>query len=139
MAALSDYLRDIINNYLFRDGTFNKPSELAICLSTDTVTASDTGAVATEVADGVGYSRQVLGPADADWSASNYGITNNQGKLSFGTASANWGTVKYVFITDSSTYGEGNLLMYGPLTINRDVYTNDTFEINISDLKFELD
>jgi hypothetical protein len=29
--------------------------------------------------------------------------------------------------------------MYGPLTINRDVYTNDTFEINISDLKFELD
>ncbi|MAX37940.1 MAG: hypothetical protein CME33_15400 [Gimesia sp.] len=71
MAAFSDYLENKVINILFRDGTFDRPTEIAIGLSTELLSDDDAGNVATKVASGVGYSLQVLGPDNDDWADSN--------------------------------------------------------------------
>ena len=132
--AFSNYLENLILDFLLRDGEFTKPDTIAIGLVT---TLADDAGNYTEVATSIGYERQTLSTAD-DWAALSNGTTSNETKLTFGPATDDWGNVKGFIITDSATHDAGNLLIHGALNNNRDVFTDDTFEVNLNHLEIVL-
>lgn len=139
---ISNYLESGILNHLFRTGTFSKPATLAIALCSGAPT--DTGLAGNELASAGAYARQLLGPADANWSfvsqgAGGSGTTSNLSTITFPQATANWGTITHVAIMDSGVYGAGNMLMYDRLVASRTINTNDTFTFAIGDLAGFLD
>ena len=140
MAAASDFLEAEILKHIFRTGSFTKPTVLAIALCTAAPVDADTGALTSkEVANAGAYARQTLNPLDANWTAPGVGgLTDNASAITFPVATANWGTVTHVAITDSATYGAGNLLLHGALTTSKVVNTGDTFKFNIGDLDITL-
>src|SRR3990172_598736 len=140
MAAASDFLEAEILKHIFRTGSFTKPTVLAISLCTAAPVDADTGALTSkEVANAGAYARQTLNPLDANWTAPGVGgLTDNASAITFPVATANWGTVTHVAITDSATYGAGNLLLHGALTTSKVVNTGDTFKFNIGDLDITL-
>jgi len=142
MAAMSDYLRGQVLTHIFRDGTFSKPTTLAIALLTTAADANDTGEFSTstgnEVPNSGSYARQTLDPDDANWAAISSGATSNLSDITFPTASGSWGTIVAVAITDSATYDAGNLLFYGTLSVSKTVTSGDTFTFSTNDLDVTL-
>jgi hypothetical protein len=138
MANASDYLEQSIYNFLFRNGTFAKPTP-AIGLTLNV--PNDSGAY-VEVGAGLNYARWPNASGTNVWSAMTAPGSgeNLYQTFSFGPASADWGTVSGVIICDSATVGQGNsnLLMHGALTSPRDVKQNDTFTFGLSALKISI-
>lgn len=76
MAALSDYLESGILNYIFRGGSFTKPTEISIALTSGVPKDNDTGLTIPELPSGMddgggnfvttGYSRVNLGNPSSD-------------------------------------------------------------------------
>ena len=73
MAALSDYLESGLLNHVFRGGTFAKPGNVSLALTSGIPQDSNTGATIPEIPSGIngsgtGYARIDLGaPADDQW------------------------------------------------------------------------
>lgn len=136
MPAASIYLQDGLLNHLFRTATFSKPANLYVGLYTAMPTSSGGG---TEVSGG-SYARIGLGPADASWAAptqvSSAAQTKNSSIINFGTATANWGTILGFGIFDALTVG--NMLIFGTLTANKTVNTNDAFQFPVNQLTVSL-
>lgn len=82
MTALSDYLESGILTHLFRSGSFSKPSNISIALTSDVAKDNDTGASIPELPTGVllgsittstNYQRKSLGsPSDSKWNATGH-------------------------------------------------------------------
>lgn len=131
---LSDYLEGKLIDVLFRATAAYKPAFIYLGLWNATLTDASTGATAGEPSGG-GYARLVVSQTDANWStAAAAGLTQNLSALTFVTATGSWNTVTDVGITDTSTIGGGNMLMYGALTASKNVQTGDTFKFNAGDL-----
>jgi hypothetical protein len=146
MTAMSDYLEGQLVNHLFRTGTYTKPTVLAIALCTAAVTDTHTGALTgAEVGNAGSYARLsgagTTNPLDANWAAASTGngTTSNLQTLTFTAATADWGTVTHVAITDNLTYGAGNVLFYGSLTTSKIVNNGDTFQFAVGQLSIQLD
>jgi hypothetical protein len=144
MAAMSDYLAGQIIAHIFRTASFTKPTTLAIALCSSAPVDTDTGALAgKEIANAGSYARQTLNPLDANWAAPSGSpsndTTSNTPAITFPTATADWGTITYVAICDSATYGGGNLLFYGPLTVSKTVSNGDTFQFAVGQLSLQVD
>lgn len=134
MANASNYLEQQIINHLFRASTFAKPNP-AIALTLDVPT--DAGF--TEVANANGYARYAIVSGDARWDAPGVGgTTQNAVEFSFDAATGDWGTVSGVVITDSATYGGGNMLMHGTLITPKLVQNADVFKFSIGDLDISV-
>lgn len=56
--------------------------------------------------------------------------------VTFATATANWGTVTHLGIMDAST--AGNMLFYGPLTVQKVVSNGDTFSLPANNVVVDL-
>lgn len=131
--SMTNYLESGVLNHLFRTATFAKPTTIAIGLTADVPLETDTGGSNTEVANAGSYARVDVGaPVDTDWDFVDQGPgasghTQNTAVITFPQATANWGMVSGVIITDNATYGAGNVLMFGKLTVARDIKNNDTF------------
>jgi hypothetical protein len=149
---MSDYLESGLIQHLFRTGSFTKPSVIAIALCSGTVTQTDTGALLTKELGGGGtpgsppggYNRQTLNPSDSNWSAitqtgASSGLTDNLSAITFGPATADWGTVTYLAITDNSGYGSGNVLMFAPVTTPKTIQNGDSITIGIGNLDIYFD
>lgn len=151
MPRMTDYLESGFIQHLFRTGSFTKPTTIAIALCSGTVVDSDTGALLTKELGGGGtpgsppggYNRQTLNPSDSNWTAiqqvSGSGATDNASTITFGPATADWGTVTYIAITDNSGYGSGNVLMYGALSVSKTVGNGDTLQISTGNLDIYFD
>ena len=72
----------------------------------------------------------------AGFSVPTAGSIQNTSAITFPTASAEWGTIRYVGIMDAPT--EGNLLYWGQLTTDKNVGNGDTFSIAGDDLVVSL-
>jgi len=133
---MSDFLEGQIRAHIFRTASFTKPTVLAIALCTAAPTDASTGATITEVANAGAYARQTLNPLDANWTAPDTtgGLTDNASAITFPVATANWGTITHFVITDSATWGAGNVLFHGALTASKVVNTGDQIKFNIGDL-----
>ncbi len=142
--SFSDYAESGVLSHLFRSDTLSKPGTLAIALCANVPTDSDTGALATghELANTGGYARQVLAPADANWTftyTNGSGTVANGSTITFPVATADWGWVSGVAICDSGVYGAGHYIAGGALAVPKLIGAGDQFKMNAGDLALYLD
>lgn len=121
MSALSDYLEGKIIDHIFRTASFTPPATLYFSLHTGATTDAGGG---TEVSAG-GYARIGVTANTSNFAApiSGDGHTENSGAITFGTPSANWGTVTHFAIWDAAS--AGNMLAHGALTASKTVNNGD--------------
>jgi hypothetical protein len=136
MANASDYLEQAVYNHIFRGATFSKPSTIAIGLTLNVPTDAGTY---TEVANAGGYARYPNASGDAVWSAMTApGSGTNSIEFAFPQATADWGTVSGVIITDSASHNGGNVLMHGTLVTPRNVQNGDTFKFSAGSIDVSI-
>lgn len=66
------------------------------------------------------------------------GFIRNKNQMVFNTALTEWGWVSGIAILDSSTAGQGNLLMYAKLANPRYVYIGDNIRFDANSLEISL-
>jgi hypothetical protein len=144
MSEMSDYLEDQLIKHLFRTGSFTKPTVLAFCLLTAATNDAGIGQFSTgsgtEVTNAGAYARIDRPPLDANWAATagGNGQTSNVAAITYSQATASWGTVTDMAITDSATYDAGNMLFYSPVTTSRTIDSGDTAEFAIGAITVTL-
>lgn len=144
MTAASDYFENKLIDQVFRAQAFSFPSTLYIGLLT--AAPSDTGG-GTEVTGG-NYGRASVACSLANWagtqsagsttaSTGTGGVTSNNNVISFATPNANWGTITHFGIYDAVS--SGNLLLWGPLSSAKAVYSGDAVSIQAGQLQIQMD
>lgn len=143
--GMTNYMESGVLNHLLRSATLSKPTTIAIGLTSIVPGETATGGDCNEVANAGSYARVDVGaPTDGDWDFVDQngpgasGHTQNTAAITFPQATANWGMVSGVVITDNATYGAGNVLFYAPLTSPRDIKNNDQFQFSAGDLDIYL-
>lgn len=136
--SLSNYTEIELLDHLLGKGTrdFASPTTLAVALfSAQTGTESPTDEPTfTEFANANGYARTAV-----SFDAAALGASSNSGDVTFPTATGNQGTVTHIGVYDNATYGAGNLLFYGALTVSKNIQNGDTFEIKAGNLTVTFD
>ena len=143
MAAFTNFAENKIIDFLFRGqalGFTNStaaagsgPSNLYIALFT-AITDGEAGTVTEVSTSGTGYGRVAVASALAGWygtstasaaavSSGSDATTKNASAITFGSPTANWGTILGFGVYDAVT--GGNLLIYGTLTTNKTVNSGD--------------
>jgi hypothetical protein len=72
-----------------------------------------------------GYARQAITSTMSAAGATS-GQSTNGGAITFGPATADWGTVTHTAVLDAST--AGNMLLYGPLSSSRTIQNGDSLQ-----------
>ncbi len=124
MSAASNYLENKIFDHVFRNTSYTPPATLYLALFTSTATAAEleAGTLTNEVTGG-SYARQTV-----TFSAPSNGSAGNSGTVTFPTATAGWGTIRYVAVMDALT--TGNVLWYAQLSSDVTINTSNTFQFN---------
>lgn len=117
MTQFSNYLENELYDHILRNAAYTSPTTVYGALFT-----SDPGEAGggTELS-GNGYAREALtfaAPTDGSGSAT---------EVTFGPATASWGTVTHFAIFDALTVG--NMLFYAPLSASKTVNTDDTLAV----------
>jgi hypothetical protein len=130
MSALSNYAEAELLDHLLAVGAFTAPTNVYAALST--ADPLDTGAGIAEPAGGA-YARQAV-----TFNAATGDPTecNNNGDITFPTATASWGTITHFALFDAVS--GGNMLVHGALTSSRAVGDGDTFRFLNGNLKVRL-
>jgi len=126
---MSTYLENKIANHVLRNTAYTTPGTaiyVGLIKFYETATL-EAGTLTQEVGTG-SYARVQV----TTWDAPSDGASQNTGAITFPTASANWGNVSGVIISDASS--AGNVLLHGSLTTTRDVKNGDVFKFNAGDL-----
>lgn len=129
MSATS-YGRDKIVDDLTGVAAYSPP---ALYLSLHTADPGDAGSHAHEISAG-GYARQplagIMGAADAS------GISVNTVLISFGPATADWGTIIYLGVEDAAS--GGNMLCSGATSMPRTITSGQPLQIPVGQLRLRL-
>ena len=129
MAALSNYLENALVNHVLRNTAFTTPgTTIYVGLIKFYESSKLEAGTLTQEASGSAYARVQV----TAWDAPSNGATQNTSDVSFPTASANWGMISGVIVSDHAT--AGNVLLHGSLTSARDVQNGDVFKFNAGDL-----
>jgi hypothetical protein len=122
MSGFTNYLRNAIIDWFHRAQSFTPPATVYVALCTTAPSASSAG---TEVStSGTSYGRVAVTASLLNWagtqaalstsaSSGTSGTTSNNSSISFGTATASWGTISHWELYDAST--SGNRLMFGTI------------------------
>ncbi|KKN28893.1 hypothetical protein LCGC14_0849460 [marine sediment metagenome] len=138
--SFSDIMENSIMNLIF--GATPYPltlpyGPLSIGLCSASPTDAGTGASCNEVPHVYGYERiQTIIP---DWYVSTVGVVTNSQVLSFPEALGDWGAVTHFVILDNPTYGQGNVLLWGPITTPAFIALGSTPRFNIDALGATLE
>jgi hypothetical protein len=124
MSALSNDLETKLYDHVLRNTTYTPIATLYVALFTSTATLAEleAGTLTNEVSGG-SYARQVI-----TFGASTNGAGSNSSTVTFPTASAGWGTIRFGAIMSASS--AGNVLVYGQLTSDVTINTSNTFQFN---------
>ena len=124
MSAASNYLETALFNHVFRNTAYTPAATLYLGLFTSTGSTAEleAGTLTNEVSGG-SYARQTVA-----FSAPTNGAGGNSGSVTFPTASAPWGTIRFVAILDAST--AGNVLWYAQLSSDVTINSANTFQFN---------
>jgi hypothetical protein len=119
MSQASDYLENALINHLFRNSALTSPTTVYAALFT--TTPNDAANSGAEIHTSGGYARQAVtfGPPLT-------GSTGNTSTVTFGPATAPWGTVTAFAIFDNATSGSGNMLVWNTLNSNVSITTSDS-------------
>jgi hypothetical protein len=116
---ISYYQANRILDRAFGAVTYTVPTTMYLGLSTTTINADGTGI--TEPSGGASYARVSIVNDKTQWSNASSGTLSNAAQFSFPQSSGSWGTITYVFLSDSGTIAGGNLLFYDALSPSRTV------------------
>lgn len=134
--AASDYLENELLDHVLGNASFTSPgTSLYVALFHGTaagvLTNLEAGTLTDEITLG-GYTRTQVA-----FNAAASGSINNNGAVTFPTATANYdGAVTCIAIMDATS--AGNVLFYGELTVAKTVTTGDTFQIADTNLTVSL-
>lgn len=131
--SLSAYLENAVINHFLRNTPIPSPEKVYLALYTTDPTDADTGAEVTE-GSYVRLPITLTEPIDAVPSGK---VAKNATDIEFAVATANWGTVTHAGVRDAVT--GGNLLLHGPLNLNKTIATGDQFRVPANQLTFTLD
>jgi hypothetical protein len=107
MGSLSDYAENAWLGHLCAS-SYSPAATVYLALATADPTDAGTGASMNEVANSGNYARTAL----SFGAAASRAITQNAA-CTFPQASGAWGTITHWAITDTNTYGAGNVLAHG--------------------------
>lgn len=141
MTAASDFLENKVLDHVLRYSTapYTAPTTLYLALFVNTsgnaLTNLEAGTLTDEVptAGTTGYLRQTI-----TFGAAASGTSTSSATVTFPTATASFGTVTHVAITDSATRAAGNVLFYGAVTTSKTIDTGDTFQVTSGNLTISL-
>ena len=142
MSDASNYLEERTLDFQLKANsqTTTAPATVYLALFTSDDSAGATaenleaGTLTNEVStSGTAYARQTV----TFGTISNGSVLTNA-NVTFPTATANFGTISHVAVTDSATAGAGNVLFYGDLTSTKTIETGDTFQITSGNLTITL-
>lgn len=137
MSAASNYLENKVLDHVLRNTSYSQPASLSVALflnsSGNAATNLEAGTLTDEVGNAGGYTRKA-----ATFAAASSGSATTSADITFDVCSASWGTVTHAAVMDSATYGAGNVLFYGALTVSKSVTTGDTFKISSGQLTITL-
>jgi len=132
--AATNYLELKLLDHLVGNATYT-PGTLYLALAT-AVADAEAGTF-TEVTDtGTAYARQSL--ASSNWATAASGSVTTSANIQFPTATADYGTVTHIVVTDSATHEGGNPLIIQALTSSKTVEDGDTFVVNTGNLTINL-
>lgn len=134
MAGLTKYGEQMMLQHLLGQVAFTMPSNVYMVLFLEDPT--EDGVYTDEVANTGGYGRIDITTLLGAWSIT--GIANNV-IIDFGTASSEWGEIKYAGVSDSPTHGSGNLLAYEAMLNNVTVFDTDPFYYRIGRFNVSID
>ena len=130
MSAASDYLENELLDHVLGNGAYTAPTNVYLSLHTGSPLDDDSGA--NEVStSGTAYARVAVTFGTIDTQA---GSVSNSANVTFTAATASFGTVTHIGITDNATAGAGNLLFHGALDASKAIDTGDTFQITTGNL-----
>jgi hypothetical protein len=137
MSALSDYAENELLDHILGTGAFTAPAKVYVGLHTQSPNesasaATEVGGIAGDSTTG-GYYR-----IEATFGAASNGSASNNANITFPTATSDFGTISHIGIYDSSTPGQGNLLLHGALDSSKTIETGDTFQISTGNLTVTL-
>tara|TARA_B100000809_G_scaffold238821_1_gene259894 strand:+ start:1603 stop:1998 length:396 start_codon:yes stop_codon:yes gene_type:complete len=126
---MSTYLENKIANHVLRNTAYTTPGTTVYVGLIEYYDAAvvEAGTLTQEPSSGA-YARVQV----TTWDAPSDGATQNTGAITFPTATANWGNVSGVIVSDHAS--AGNVLLHGSLTTARDVKNGDVFKFNAGDL-----
>ena len=132
MSAMSNYLEEKLIDHIFRGTSYTAPTTVKVGLVKKFVAADLEAGTLTEEMSGNTYAAQSVGPGSSDWDAiaGGNGATANTARIEFPQATADWGHISGVYISDESN----NVLLYGQLTTTRFVRDGDQFVFAAGDL-----
>lgn len=129
-STMTNTLWDAEMNYMFRGGTApTVPAKYYIALFTSAL--SNLGTVPTEVStSGTGYARVEVDADNTEWSDPTSGGANrtvsNINDITFGTPTANWGTITGLGIfTHATSTSINDLYFYGAMQVQKTVNNGD--------------
>lgn len=128
MAEFSDYLENKVLDHVLRNVSYSSPTTVYVGLYTTDPTDAGSG---TEVTGG-SYARQSLSVT-----AASGGIVTSSADVTFPQATASWGSVGYIGISDA--LASGNLLMHTALTTAKTIDSGDILKITTGNLTVTLD
>ena len=137
--SMSNFAQSGVFNHLLRTASMTKPSTISIALCANVPGEGSHGGSMFEVANAGSYARTVHSSGDVFWNHLSAGSGSNIAQVTFTQATADWGYVSGIALVDSSTYGAGNIIMYGSLVTPRIVLNGDQFKFNAANLTVVID
>lgn len=133
----TNYIENALLDHLVGNATYTG-GVLHCALATAVASGGGESGSFTEVSNsGTAYARQQV-PASSFASASSGSVTTSA-NIQFPVATAGYGTVTHLVLTDSATYGGGNVILIQALTAPKTVDTDDQFVVNSGNLTISLD
>jgi hypothetical protein len=136
MAAISNYLSDLLLNITFRGEGWTAIATY-VALYTSDPGKADTG---TEIssAGGTAYLRQAA-TFGAPATVSAIETIMNSTDIQFPIATTNWGAITHVALKDALDSSTGNLLWFGALTVSKTILIGDRLKFLTNDLIINLE
>ena len=133
MGTLSDFAENAVVKHLTREAAYSPAATIYLALCTGDPTDTGTGASMNEVSNGNNYARTAVTLG----AASSRRVTQS-GTVTFPQASGSWGTISHWAIVTSGTYGSGDLLASGSLSVNKFVVNGNTPSVASSEVWVEI-
>ena len=126
----SNFLVDKLIDHLLRNTTYTSPANVWIGLHT----ASPTDAGGVGEVSGGAYARMKIGTGGVTTFIAGVGtkVTENAGAINFPVATADWGTITHLSVSDAVS--AGNLLLHGILDASKLIETDDQATFNAGKL-----
>jgi len=138
--SFSNAMENSILNLIFSGTSFPIVSPyppLSVGLCTASPTDAGTGASCNEVPHIYGYER--ASTIVSDWGGASNGLVVNDVAIVFPEALASWGMVTHFAIFNEQVYGTGDMLIWGPLTIPKEIALGSSPRFNIDGMGANLD